>query len=306
VDDITGFTTVLVNGVVTPISGSATITVAETAMSASGVTQTLTVTGFVADATNQSSSLVGVSGTLTFTAGPSSPINGDAIVSALAPKVIRPFSRSTTAALQNSDMLSMGLIEDCVAYLRDNGVPPMEDGTHHCILDNTSLRQLFADQDFKVLFAGSQQAKEYRDGDIIRLLGITFIPTTETLIQPANTQYNGAAYNAASTATSPSNVAVRVRRPIVLGAESIIQGDFEGLETWLDRQGVNAIGDVFLVNGVAQILRPPLDRLQQWASLTWTWIGDFSIPTDVTATSSIIPTASNAAYKRAVTIEHAG
>jgi hypothetical protein len=62
---------------------------------------------------------------------------------------------------------------------------------------------------------------------------------------------------------------------------------------------------------------PPLDHAQQllvidrpetvldirWA---WYWAGDFPIPTDVTATTSVIPTASNSVYKRAVVIEVAG
>jgi hypothetical protein len=305
VDDIRGFQNVLVNGVVTPISSANPISVVETNVGGSGVNQTLSVTAAVADATNKSQVIDGVSGTLTFTAA-TLPVNGDSLVASTAPKIIRPFSRATTAQLTGSDMLTMGLVEDAVAYLRDNGVPPMADGTHHCILDNTSLRQLFADQDFKILFAGRYQSREYRDGDIIVLLGITFIPTTETYVQPASQQYNGATYGAAATATAPSLVNQRVRRPIVLGAECIIQGDFEGLETWLAREGVTAIGDVFLVNGVAQILRPPLDRLQQVASLSWNWVGDFAIPTDVTATPSIIPTASSATFKRALTIEHVG
>lgn len=305
VDDITGFTTVLVNGVVTAISSANPISVIETNVGGSGVNQTLSVTAATADATNQSQSPAGVSGLLTFTAA-TTPVNGDSLVTSNAPKIIRPFSRATTAALTGSDMLTMGLVEDAVAYLRDNGVPPMSDGTHHCILDNTSLRQLFADQDFKVLFAGRYQSREYKDGDIIVLLGITFIPTTETYIQPASVQWNGTTYGAAATATLPSLVSNRVRRPIVLGAECVIQGDFEGLDTWLQRQGVSAIGDVFLVNGVAQILRPPLDRLQQTASLSWTWIGDFAVPTDTTATTNIIPTASNSLFKRALVIEHVG
>jgi hypothetical protein len=305
INDVRGFQNVVVNGQVTPVSVTNTLTVVETAVGASGVNQTLTVTGVAVDGTNQSSTPDGASGVLTFTTA-TLPVNGDALVAATAPKIIRPFSRLTTAGLVGSDMLTMGLVEDAVAYLRDNGVPPMMDGTHHCILDNTSLRQLFADQDFKVLFAGRYQSREYRDGDIIQLLGITFIPTTETYVQPSATQYNGLVYTAASTATAPANVTQRVRRPIVLGAECIIQGDFEGMETWLAREGVNAIGEVFLVNGVAQILRPPLDRLQQTISLSWNWVGDFAVPSDVTANSTIIPTASNAQFKRALVIEHVG
>jgi len=304
VDDIRGFTTVLVNGVVTPITSSYPITVVETAMSSGGVNQTLTVQAATADGTNQSSVPDGISGVLTFV-GATTPVNGDALQSVNSPKILRPFGKLTTAALTGQDVFTFGLCEDSVAYLRDNGVPPMEDGSYHIILDNTSMRQLWADQDFKVLFAGRADSREYRDGDIIRMLGMTFIPTTEAYIQPPYTQYNGGAttYGAAG----PSNgVSVRVRRPIVLGAEAIIQGDFEGLETWLNREGVTPIGDAFLVNGVAQIIRPPLDRLQQTASQTWTWIGDFAVPTDLTATTNIIPTASNALYKRSVVVEHAG
>jgi hypothetical protein len=305
VDDMRGFTTVLVNGVVTPISSGNPLTVNEIAISSGGVTQTLTVTSATADATNHSSVPDGISGVLTFTAA-TLPVNGDALIALNSAKILRPFGKNTTAQLAGSDVLTMGLVEDSVAYLRDNGVPPMEDGTYHCILDNTSMRQLWADQDFKVLFAGRNDSSEYRDGDVIRLLGVTYIPTTEAYVQPAGQQYNGATYGQASTATSPSNNLVRTRRPIVLGAESIIQGNFEGLDSWLQREGLNPIADVFLVNSVAQILRPPLDRLSQVTSLSWTWIGDFAVPTDITATTAIIPTASNALFKRALVIEHAG
>jgi len=117
---------------------------------------------------------------------------------------------------------------------------------------------------------------------------------------------NGAIQTTTSTATGVAATSVSIRRVLVAGAETMIQGNFEGLEGWLARQGVNAIGDVRLVNNVAHIFRSPLDRLQQWMSLSWTWIGDFAIPTDLTATTSIIPTASNALYKRAVVIETAG
>lgn len=291
VDDVRGFQTVLVNGVVTPISSSNPLTVAELQTSAGGVAQTLTVTGFTIDSTTSSTCPDGQSGTITFTAA-TSPVNLDSLIALNAPKIIRPFSKSNTSLLSGSDVLSMSLIEDTVAYLRDNGVPPMPDGTYHCILDNTSMRQLWADQDFKVLYAGNGgRSREYRDQEVIQLLGITYIPTTEAYVQAA----------------APSvGMNVRVRRPIVLGAESIIQGNFEGLDAWLERQGMSPINDVFLINCVAQVVRPPLDRLGQNASQSWTWIGDFAVPTDVTATTAIIPTASNSMYKRCVVIEHAG
>ena len=205
VDDVRGFQTVLVNGVVTAISGTNTLSVQEISTSSGGVNQTLTVSAFTIDGSNQSTTPGGISGTITFAAA-TTPVNLDSLIALNAAKILRPFSKSNTSQLTGADVLTMSLIEDSVAYLRDNAVPPHADGTYHCILDNTSLRQLWADQDFKVLFAGRYDASEYRDGDIIRLLGVTFIPTTETYVQPANIQYNGTSYGQASTATSPSAV----------------------------------------------------------------------------------------------------
>lgn len=304
VDDIRGFTFVLVNGVQTPISSANPITVQETSISG-GVTQSLTVSAATADATNHSTVPDGISGTLTFTTA-TAPVNGDALVALNAPQIIRPNGHLTTAQMTGSDVLTLGYLLDAQTVLRNNAVPTMADGTYHVILDNQSERQLWADQDFKVLFAGRYQSSEYRTGQVYSLLGLTFVPTTESYVQPANQQYNGATYGQTSTATGASAVTTNIRRVLVAGAECMIEGDFEGLETWLARQGVNSISDVQLVNNVAQIFRPPLDRLQQFASLSWTWIGDFAIPTDLTATTAIIPTASNALYKRAVVIETAG
>lgn len=299
VDDIRGFQNVLVNGVVTPVSGANPLTVQETAASATGVTQVLNVTAVVADGTSASiypgslpGSTDGVSGVITFSAA-TAPVSGDALVAVNAPKVFRPGGKITTTQLAAGDVLTLNTVLNAVAYLRDNAIPSMPDGSYKCILDNSSMRALFADQDFKVLFAGRDMSSEYRSADIINMLGVEFIPTTEAYVQ------------APSTVPTP-NLTVTVRRPIVIGAEAILQGNFEGLEQYLSREGVNAIGHVMMVNEVAQIIRPPLDRLQRTISMTWTWVGGFAVPTDLTATTSIIPTASNSLYKRAAVIEVAG
>ena len=306
VDDIRGFTTVLVNGVATPVSGSNKLSVVETAVGASVVNQTLLVSAAVADGTNKSTVPDGISGTLTFDTA-TAPVNGDALVSANAPQVLRPYGRSTTAQLTGGDVLTLSILQDATTILKNNAVPPTDDGTYHVILDNTSMRQLFADQDFKVLYAGRNQSAEYQSADVISLLDMTFIPTTEAYVQGATSGYNGATYASGNSgATGTSALATTVRRPIVVGAELMIQGDFEGMEHWLDREGVTAINEVFLIDSVAHIIRPPLDRSGQFCSLTWIWVGGFSCPTDLTATTNIVPTASNALYKRACVIEHAG
>lgn len=293
VDDIRGFTTVLVNGVPTGISSSNPITVVETSVS-SGVNQTLTVSAATADGTNLSSTPDGISGVLTFTAA-TAPVNGDALVGTNAPSIIRPYGHVTAAQLAATDTLTLGLLLDAATSLRLNAVPPQDDGTYHVVLDDASMRQLWADQQFIVLYAGRYQSQAYTQGQIFSILGLTFISTTETYIQLAN-----------SGGTGASSIQTMIRRPIVIGSEAIIEGDFEGLEYWLQQQAVNSIASVTLVGGVAHIFRPPLDRMQRQLSLTWDFIGDFAIPTDITATTTIIPTASNALYKRCVVVEHSG
>lgn len=289
VDDIRGFQTNLVNGVPTAVSGTNKLTAVE--YSSTGSVQTLLVSAAAVDGTNVSTAPDGVSGTLTFDTA-TAPTAANAIVAANAPAILRSFGKLTTVNLVGSDVLTFGLCQDAEAYLRDNGVPAMEDGTYHVILNNTSMRQLFADQQFMILFAGRDQSREYREGQVISLTGLTFIPCTETyVIQQTNAD------------SDP----IRVQRPIVVGAEASIQGNFEGLELWLEQLGLeNMSANVAMVDGIVQIIREPLSRLQDDVAQTWTWIGDFAIPTDITATSTIIPTASSSLYKRCCVIEHVG
>lgn len=304
VDDIRGFQYTSVNGVLTPVSSTYPLTCYEYKTTVSGVNQSFNVTGAAAagvslfPGSNGAGTTDGVAGYLTITGAGLAPVNGDAIIAANAAYIVRPGGKYSTNELTSTDVLTWGNIMDAVTYLRNAGVPALPNGTYACILDNASLRHLFADQQFSILFAASSKSKEYVAGDIFELWGVTFIPTTEAYVQ----QPNGTDLN------------VVVRRPIVIGAEAIIQGNFEGMEMWLSRRGVegNSVSDVMLVNNVAQVLRVPLDRLQQVMSMSWQWVGGFACPTDLTANSSIIPTignnltGGNPLYKRAVIIETAG
>ncbi len=94
-----------------------------------------------------------------------------------------------------------------------------------------------------------------------------------------------------------------VRRPIVCGQGALIEGDYAGMaeEDVVPRDAV-----ISVIDGVAMVTREPIDRLQQIIAQSWYWIGGFTAPTDVTTNPTTIPTATNAAYKRAVMIEHVG
>ena len=278
VDDIRGFqTTFNAVGQVVAVSPSFPVNVTVGA-------NVYVLNSVAVDGSNVSTAFGGISGTLTF-ASAVSVIDGTALnaaVHANASTILRPSGRATTAGLTGADILTMGLLLDAQAQLRNNA--PMEAGNMKAFLDNKSMRQLFADPDFKTLFQGQYGSREYVDGMVFNLLGIDFVPTTEAPVQ------------------APSgNVVVTVRRPILVIQGALIEGDFAGMAEMIE----NEAQIVSVVDEVAMVTRPPLDRLGQIIAQSWYWIGDFCAPSDQTTNLNIVPTASTAYYKRGVVIETA-
>lgn len=281
VDDVRGFQSVFVTGVQQPVSASTplTVTVGNNAY---------TLTSVTVDGTNVSTAPSGLSGVLTFSGNVTvaDATAGNAVTAANASVIVRPSQRATTAALTANDTLAMGNLLDAVAKLRLNAVPEV-DGVYNCYLDPVSARQLFADPDFKQLFVGATSANQvFRQGMTNDFLGLRFIPTTEAYVQP-----------------HPSLAGLMVRRPIICGKGALIEGDFAGMAAD-DVAPKDSI--VTVVDGVAMVTREPIDRLQQIIAQSWYWIGGFCSPSDTTTNSTIIPTATNAAFKRAVMVEHIG
>jgi hypothetical protein len=148
------------------------------------------------------------------------------------------------------------------------------------------MRQIFADQDFKLMYQGQYGSKEARTNTIFQLMGCNWIPTTEALVQ-----------------THPTNGALKVRRPILCAPGALVEGDYAGMSKKAkDFAGMNS--ETEIVDGVAMVTRGPLDRLQQICAQSWFWIGGFVAPTDATANLNIIPTAGAQYLKRAVVLEH--
>jgi hypothetical protein len=281
VDDVRGFQTAFIYGVQQAVSGSnpLTVTVGANAYSLVGVTQ---------DATNVSTTPNGISGSLTFSGNVSvfDGTSGNAVTAANASVVVRPSQRATTAALTATDMLTMSCLLDSVAKLRLNAVPEI-DGVYNCYLDPVSARQLFADPDFKQLFTGATTANQvFRQGMTNDFLGLRFIPTTEAYVQ-----------------AHPTLAGLMVRRPIICGQGALIEGDFAGMAAD-DVKPRDSI--VSVVDDIAMVTREPIDRLQQIIAQSWYWIGGFCAPSDTTTNPTTIPTATNAAFKRAVMVEHIG
>lgn len=289
VDDIRGFQNILSSiGQVTPVSSSngMTVTVGSDAY---------TLTGSAADGSNVSTAPNGISGTLIFSTNVtvSDGTAGNAVVASTAPLVLRPNNRLTTLGLTAptgtygasnyvpGDTLTMNVILSAVAALRQNNVPTIG-GRYNCYIDDAQLLGLFRDQDFKLLYRGDYGSQAYVQGTIIELLGVRFIPTTEAPQQA-------------------SLGAGQIHRAVVLGQGALIEGDFANIGN-IDAPGLD-LAVMEMLDSVAMVTRPPLDRLSQIIAQSWYWVGGFALPTDVTANTSIIPTASNSYLKRGVVVE---
>ncbi len=281
VDDLRGFQMAFVNGVQQSISVSNPLTVTIG-------TNTYTAVAAVPDATSLSTAPSGASGALTLSAAVSiaDGTAGNSVVAANASSIVRPSQRGNTSLIQTTDSLTMAALLDTVAKLRINAVPDI-DGAYNCYLDPISARQLFTDPDFKQLFQGATSANTvFRQGMTNQFLGLRFVTTNEAYVT-----------------AHPTISGALIRRPIVCGQGALIEGDFAGIGA-SDVAPADSI--VSVVDGVAMVTREPIDRLQQIIAQSWYWIGGFCAPSDTTTNPTTVPTATNAAFKRAVMIEHIG
>ena len=281
VDDVRGFQSAVANGVQKPVGSSNPLTATVGA-------NTYTLVGTTVDTTNVSTAPGGVSGVLVFSGNVSvsDATAGSSVVAANASVIVRPSRQTNTSLLAAGDTLEMACLLDAVAKLRTNAVPEIN-GAYNCYLDPVSARQLFADPDFKQLFQGATSANQvFRQGMTNDFLGLRFIPTTEAYVQP-----------------HPSLANVMVRRPIICGQGALIEGDFAGMAA---ADVVPRDSIVSVIDDVAMVTREPIDRLQQIIAQSWYWIGGYCAPSDTTTNPTTVPTATNAAFKRAVMVEHVG
>lgn len=303
VDDIRGFQVNWVNGVPTPVAMDNPLPVQEQAFSG-GVTQVFNVVAAVADAPTRSvypasvagSASDGISGYLTlYPVAGTLPVAGDALVSSLASPVFRPNNKGGTNQLTSADLLTISLLQVAQASLSQNAVPRHRDGTYHCYLDYISMTELLIDSQFQIMYASRGNNPEYQNNQVFTLLGMTFIPTTEAYLQTAVT---AAGMQDLLPGTS-------IHRVLITAMGGLYQGHFSGLESFAKRgDAVGSVSNIYMVDHIAHIVRAPIDNMGRQVSMSYLSVFGVVCPTDLTANPSIIPTGSNAAFKRAVVIEH--
>ncbi len=290
VDDIRGFQyTWNSQGAPVPVSGTNTVNV-----QVGGDVYSLTTA--TADASNVSTTPGGISGTLTFSTNVTvaDGTAGNAVVSAVAPIVYRPSTSAgvmaaTTAAISassdvNNGKLTMQMILNGKAQLSANAVHPVEgSGMYHLYLDPIQAAGLFSDPAFQYLFRGQPNTPEFREGIVADILGVRLIETNLNPVQALSGVGN-------------------VRRGILCGQGALV----EGVYTREGYQATDKMDDddmITLVDGIAHVTREPLDALKQVVTQSWSYIGGFVVPSDITTNPQTVPTASNSAFKRAMMLE---
>ncbi|HET6908898.1 MAG TPA: hypothetical protein VFH54_06120 [Mycobacteriales bacterium] len=263
VNSTQGFGTVLVNGVPTAVSAGNPLNV-----TVNGVANT--VTG-VTDATH-----------LVLGSAISASV-GWAVVAANAPVSYRP-TGSTRYDLSGSNTATMALFRSAVARLRSMNVPTVA-GNYVAHIDPTTEAQLFADSDFKQAYQGRGDSAVFAEMSLGVFQGIDWVRNNE----------------APTTTDGGSSANLTVHQPLVLGADALLAAPFANMGSLLSEVegphgSIQLIGPADGVQ-VAHIVRPPQDRLQQVVSSAWSYVGDFTVPSDAT-------TGDAALYKRAVLIEH--
>ncbi|WP_405883664.1 hypothetical protein OG747_36780 [Streptomyces sp. NBC_01384] len=267
VQSTNGFENVLVNGVPTPVSGAnpLNVTIAGGANTVVGVTP-------------------GTPGTLTLGTA-RVDVAGDYVVAANAPVSIRATGNSAYD-LSSSNVVTFANFRSAVARLRKMNVPMLPGGYYAAHIDADTEAELFSDSDFKQALQGRVDSPIFRDLSIGRFGGIDWVRNIE-----APTILGG------SAGTLP------VHRPIVLGANALMNSPLEGTGNLIAGTGVEDVPEIRTINAapgvdVTLLIRPPQDRLQQVISTTWSWVGDFGVPSDAGSGDAAL-------FKRGVVIEHA-
>jgi hypothetical protein len=272
VASVDGFTHVIVNGVPTAVSASNPLDV-----TIEGVANT--VTGVDA-------------GTNTLTLGSARvDTTGDSVVSSQAPvQVIAGASNDSAFDLAAGDLITFAHFRAAVTRLRRMHVPSAEGSSYIAHIDSVTESQLFEDTEFQNLYRGRAESTTYRDLALGVFGGIVWVRNEEVPYLD-------------DTMAGYEDLTTTVHRPIVMGGGALVSAPFEDIAGLLRETGVADVPDIAMLNvapgvDVARIVRPPQDRLQQIVSTSWSWTGDYGVPSDSLANGD------SAQFKRAVVLEH--
>lgn len=254
-------------------------------------------------------------GTLALSAGLSAGLSVRQAVRAETASIIQRVGGGTSVdALTAGSILTLSDIQRAVAFLRGANVPPKADGLYHVHLSPQAEYQLFQDNAMQRIYQSIPDSVYQREGIITVQNGCAFYRNNQA---PVVTNTGTLVSTGTNALCSPqigaevrNNTSINIDRTIVIGGGAMYEKYIDEGAYITDAGITGKIGEFSVVNGGIQvmtdriryILRAPLDRLQQVISQSWSWSGDFGIPTDALG----VALSGAAAYKRCVVIESAG
>lgn len=298
---LNGFTRRLLNGRPSPISAANPLPIT---IISGGVPITRNVVSYVP--TIAGDEIHG--GTLTIDVAHAGLAARDIVLAANRSQVINSGGSVSIDGISAADQFTMADIRLAVSQLRANNVPAHEDGTFHCHLDPISESQVFGDNEFQRLNQSIPDYIHYREFALAMIAGVTFYRNTEAPLNATVDQDPAYGFTfAPEVFNAPvGGTAIEIHRPIFTG-QGAIEEKYLDESKYISEAGVvGKIGEFAVQNNGMQvmterirlILRAPIDRLQQQTSASWSFSGNWPIPTDATVRTSA------ADFKRSVVVQH--
>ena len=182
----------------------------------------------------------------------------------------------------SASTLTADHVLDAASQLQANGVEPLANGFYRAYVNPKQATGLFKDDKVRNLMTSGLSSEEARRGVIGVLHGVEFVRSN---LNPSFTRSGTTLYQA----------------PIV-GKGALIESVFTNT-AYEGNERAGQISHIISVNDVVHVTRPPINMLADVVTQAWTYIGGFTAPTDKNTTPDVLPSASNAALKRAVIIQ---
>ena len=261
-------------------------------------------------------------GTLTLSGAGTTVVAGDAIRASDAPSIVRSGGGYSVDAISVTDTLKMADLRMAVSSLQTNRIPTHPDGSYHGHISSLAAAQVFGDSEFQALHDGTPYNERYAMFAVGRILNCTFyrdeeVPRVDasgrgnvgTLQVSRPTQATSARLGKEVGCEVINASGVRIVRTIITGGEALMECHIPEAQDYVTEAGITGVvrglemitpnAAAMSVERVRFIIRAPLDRRQQQVSMTWSWAGDFGVPSDARAMYT------GSRYKRCIVIESA-
>ncbi len=232
------------------------------------------------------------------------------IAAATRSRITRVGGGATVDAITPAQILALQDVINSVAAMRADLIPPCSDGYYHVHLTPEGEAQIFQDNAFQRLLQSLPDSAEYRDFAIGQLVGCRFYRETEN---PNEANSGTLISTSAASALASSeiggevvnNAGIPIRRAVIIGGGALYEKYLDESKYITEAGVMGKIGEFSISNNGVQIMtqrirfimRAPLDKWQEIVDQTWSWSGDFPVPSDGI-------TGSAARFKRARVVEH--